>query len=84
VVGVWADIVNLDKNPKKIYLAYDLEYLPGHVGVDGQGTLMSVTGCGRQRINAAPTGPSNTTSGKFRFFRTGTLFNGSKSFSEMI
>jgi hypothetical protein len=37
-VGVWADLVNLDKEPKQLYLVYDLEYLPGHVGTDAQGS----------------------------------------------
>lgn len=77
-IGVWADIVNLDDNPKQVYLAYDLEYLPGHIGSDSQGSLISVTGCAARKINISSTGPANTTSGKFRFFRDGYLVNGSK------
>jgi hypothetical protein len=77
-ISVWADLVNLDKTPKKIYLTYDLEYLPGKVGADAQGTLLSVTGCGARRINIISNGAANTTSDKFRFFRDGYLINGSK------
>jgi hypothetical protein len=76
--GVWADLVNLDKNPKKVYVTYDLEYLPGHVGADAQGSLISVTGCAARKIQAPSSGPANTTSGKFRFFNNGYLVNGSK------
>jgi hypothetical protein len=78
--GVWVDLVNLDKTPKKVYVTYELEYLPGHVGVDSQGSLISVTGCTPRRIATPATGPANTTSGKFRFFDNGHLVNGSMSF----
>jgi len=76
--GIWADLVNLNKEKKSVYLTYDLEYLPGHVGSDSQGTLISVTGCGRvqRTIKLSKSGPTNTTSGKFRFFRDGYLVNG--------
>jgi hypothetical protein len=74
--GVWADLVNLNKEPKQLYLTYDLEYLPGHVGTDSQGSLISVTGCAARKIATPASGPANTTSGKFRFFREGNLVNG--------
>jgi hypothetical protein len=77
-IGVSSNLVNLDKKQKTVYLAYDLEYLPGHVGSDSQGTLLSVTGCAARKINISPTGPANATSGKFRFFRDGYLVNGSE------
>lgn len=68
-IVVWADLVNLDQEPKKVYITYDLQYIPGHEGVDAQGSLISVTGCNPTRKIATPTsGPANTTSGKFRFF----------------
>jgi hypothetical protein len=78
VIGVWLDIVNMDKVEKKVYLTYDLEWLPGHVGADSQGSLISVTGCTLKPIDTGRTGPANTTSGKFKFFRDGYLVNGSK------
>jgi hypothetical protein len=77
-MGVWADLVNLDKQNKTVYVTYDLEYLPGHVGADSQGSLISVTGCAARKINTPASGPANTTSAKFRFFRNGYLVNGSK------
>jgi hypothetical protein len=77
-IGAWADIVNLDTTEKKVYVTYELEYLPGHVGSDSQGTLISVTGCLARKINTPASGPANTTSGKFRFFSDGYLVNGSK------
>jgi hypothetical protein len=73
------DLVNLDKQEKTIYLTYDLEFLPGHRGTDVQGSLISVTGCSGRRIAASPTASSNTSSYYFKFFRSGTLINGSKS-----
>lgn len=76
-IGVWADLVNLDKEDKELFLTYDLEYMPGHVGADAQGSLISVTGCGGRRIATPMSGPANTTSGKFKFFRDGYLVNGS-------
>jgi hypothetical protein len=77
-IGVWADLVNLDNTPKKLYLTYDLEWLPGHVGADSQGSLISVTGCRVRHINTGTHGAANTTSGKFKFYRDGYLVNGSK------
>jgi hypothetical protein len=77
-ISVWADLVNLDKTEKQVYITYDLEYLPGHVGSDSQGSLISVSGCARRKINVSPTGAANTTSDKFRFFSDGYLVNGSK------
>jgi hypothetical protein len=76
--GVWADLVNLNSEPKQLYLTYDLEYLEGHVGADSQGSLLSVSGCRARKIATAASGPANTTSGKFRFFRDGYLVNGSE------
>jgi hypothetical protein len=73
------DLVNLDRQEKTVYLTYDLEFLPGHQGTDAQGSLISVTGCARRKIAASPTAPSNTSSNYFKFFRSGTLINGSKS-----
>jgi hypothetical protein len=76
-LAVTADLVNLEKKEKTVYVTYDLEYVPGHVGADALGSLISVTGCGGRRIATPASGPANTTSGKFRFFRNGHLVNGS-------
>jgi hypothetical protein len=81
--GAWLDIVNLDKREKTVYLTYELEWLPGHVGANSQGSLISVTGCAARRIAAPASGPANTTSGKFKFFRDGYLINGSELLREL-
>jgi hypothetical protein len=81
-IGVMMDIVRNNKQIKQLYLTYELEWLPSHVGADSQGVLMSVTGCGaRKRILTSTTGPVNTTSNYFKFFQDGFLANGSESFS---
>jgi hypothetical protein len=76
-MSVWADLVNLGATAKTVYVTYDLEYIPGHVGADAQGSLISVTGCGGRKIATPESAAANTTSGKFRFFRNGYLVNGS-------
>lgn len=78
-IGVWADLVNLDAKEKTVYVTYDLEFMPGHVGADAQGSLITVTGCGGKRIATPKDRAANTTSAKFRFFRNGYLVNGSTS-----
>ncbi|KAF2429930.1 hypothetical protein EJ08DRAFT_697954 [Tothia fuscella] len=75
-VRVMGDLVNLHKKEKTVYITYDLEYIPGHVGADALGSLISVTGCGGKKIAAPAGAAANTTSGKFRFFRDGYLVNG--------
>jgi hypothetical protein len=77
-LSVQADLVNLEKKEKTVYVTYDLEYVPGHVGADALGSLISVTGCASRRIATPSTAAANTTSGKFRFFRNGYLVNGSR------
>jgi len=78
-VGVTLDIVRNNKAIEQLYFTYELEWLPGHVGVDSQGVLMSVSGCQLRRIKTSPTGPVPTTSNYFKFFGDGYLVNGSKS-----
>jgi hypothetical protein len=79
-VSVMMDIVRNNKQVQQLYLTYELEWLPSHVGADAQGVLMSVTGCAFREIKTSTTGPVNTTSNYFKFFRDGFLANGSKYF----
>jgi hypothetical protein len=40
------DLVNYNEASQKIYITFDIEYVPGKVGMrDAAATLMSVTGC---------------------------------------
>jgi len=65
--------VNYNKEPKDIYLTYDLEWVPSIVGKDVKTTLLSVTSCSSM-IKMSERGPTNTTSGKFYFMEPGTVF----------
>jgi hypothetical protein len=67
-----AQLVNYNKEPKQVYLTYDLEWVPGLVGEDVKGMLISVTQCGSQ-IKLSKSGPTNTTSGKFYFMEDGKI-----------
>ena len=69
----WADIVNYNKNATKIYLAYEIEYTPGIVGVNTRDVLLSVTGCNMKAVKTSAMGPTNTTSEKWVFYEDGNL-----------
>jgi len=71
--NAWAQIVNYNKEPKDIYITYDLEWVPGIVGKDVKTVLLSVTSCG-SAIKMSDRGPTNTTSGKFYFMEPGKVF----------
>jgi len=66
-------VVNYNKEPKKILLYYDMEWVPGQQGEDIKGTLISVTQCGNPVIKLSASGPTNTTSGKFYFMEDGRI-----------
>lgn len=44
-MGLQVDVVNYDKTPKKIYVTFDVEYVPGKTGPDATSVLLSLTGC---------------------------------------
>jgi hypothetical protein len=69
----WADIVNYNKEATKIYLAYEIEYAPGIIGVNTRDVLLSVTGCNMKAIKTSTLGPTNTTSEKWVFYEDGNL-----------
>jgi hypothetical protein len=71
------DLVNYKKDAQKIFLTYDLETIDGISGTNSQGALLSVTGCGGRNLKTAATGPTNTTSNKFYFYRDGAIVNSS-------
>jgi hypothetical protein len=71
--NAWAQIVNYNKEPKDIYMTYDLEWVPGIIGNDVKTMLLSVTSCS-STIKMSERGPTNTTSGKFYFMEPGKVF----------
>ena len=69
----WAEIVNYNKEPKKIYVFYDLEWVPGIVGDDVKTVTLTATCGGSPAIRLSSAGPTNTTSGKFYFMEDGNV-----------
>lgn len=66
-------LVNYNKEAKKIFITYDLEFSPGEHGVNAKGMLISVDMCRGVRIKTSATGPSNTTSGTFKILESGKI-----------
>jgi len=69
----WAQLVNYNKEAKKIYVFYDLEWIPGIVGDDVKTATFTATCGGSPMIKLSTTGPTNTTSGKFHFLEDGNI-----------
>jgi hypothetical protein len=69
----WAEIVNYNKEPKSIYVFYDLEWVPGLQGEDVKTATLTATCGGSPAIRLSTTGPTNTTSGKFYFMEDGKV-----------
>jgi hypothetical protein len=68
----WAQVVNYNKQAKKIYVYYDLEWVPGIQGDDVyQGTFSA--NCPSPIISLSNSGPTNTTSSKYYFMTDGKL-----------
>jgi hypothetical protein len=67
-------LVNYNKEPKKVFVAYDLEWSAEKPPANTKGMLVSVSQCQKSRqIKVSNTGPTNTTSGKFTFLESGTI-----------
>jgi hypothetical protein len=82
------DLVNYKPETRDIYVAYDIEYIDGHVGADASAGLLSVTGCQnfqgtsntpRKTINLSKTGTAVTESPEFTMLFDGHIVAGSKS-----
>ena len=69
----WAEIVNYNKESKKIYVFYDLEWVPGIQGEDVKTVTLSATCGGSPMVKLSQAGPTNTTSGKFYFMEDGRI-----------
>lgn len=73
------DLVNYSETSQKIYITYDIEYVPGKEGMrDSAATLMSVTGCPKERTAAGaikldPNGIAFTESPKFPITADATI-----------
>jgi len=67
-------LVNYNTAAKRVYVTYDLEWVPGTVGSDTKSALLSVTQCPNARnIRTSTAGPVATTSGAFTFLEAGTI-----------
>jgi hypothetical protein len=83
--GYWIDqndkfvanvqLVNYNSQPKKVYITYDLEWVPGKVGQNTKGVLISISQCSGRSIKLSQTGPTNSTSGKFTFTESGNIIS---------
>jgi hypothetical protein len=69
----WAEIVNYNKEAKKVYVYYDLEWVPGLQGDDVKTVTLTATCGGSPAIKLSQGGPKNTTSGKFYFMEDGRV-----------
>jgi hypothetical protein len=52
------DLVNYNNVTKTVYVTMDVEWVPGHVGVDAVPNLMSVTGCKIKEPKISKEGPA--------------------------
>jgi len=69
----WAEIVNYNKEAKKVYVYYELEWVPGLQGDDVKTATLTATCGGSPAVKLSKTGPKNTTSGKFYFMENGKV-----------
>jgi len=69
----WAQLVNYNKEAKKVYVYYDLEWVPGIVGDDVKMVTLTATCGGSPAVRLSKNGPTNTTSGNFYFMEDGTV-----------
>jgi len=72
----WAQLVNYNKEPKKVFVFYDLEWVPGIEGDDVKMATLTSTCGGLPIIRLSETAATNTTSGDFYFMEDGQLFGG--------
>ena len=68
-------LVNYNKAPRQVYITWDTEWVEGIVGQDVKGVLISISQCGGN-IKLSPSGPTNTTSGKFYIMEDGAVIRG--------
>jgi len=71
----WAQLVNYNKAPAKVYVTYDIEWVPGIVGQEAKTIVVSAT-CGAGLIRMSQAGSANTTSGKFYIMEDGRILGG--------
>jgi len=72
----WAQLVNYNKEAKQIYVVYDIEWIPGIHGDDIKTATFTATCGGSRMIKLSTSGPTNTTSGAFRFLESGKILGG--------
>jgi len=67
------DFVNYNKETKKVYVTFDIEYVDGITGVEASTNLLSVVGCGAGEPKVNLTGPAVTESKRFPILADGTI-----------
>lgn len=67
-------LVNYNKEPRNVFVTYDLEWSPGLIGSNTKGMLIAVNQCLGTRIKTSTAGPAITKSGDFTFLEAGKLF----------
>ncbi|KAF2436859.1 hypothetical protein EJ08DRAFT_655026 [Tothia fuscella] len=67
-------LVNYNKEQKSVTVKYDLEWSPTPPPANTRGMLVSISQCpGKGSIKMSPSGPANSTSGKFTFLEDGVI-----------
>jgi hypothetical protein len=66
-------LVNYNKEPKTVYVVYDLETSPEKPPANTKGMLISISQCAGRQIKVSTSGPTNTTSGKWTFLEDGHI-----------
>lgn len=74
--SIWAQLVNYNKEDKAVYVTYDLEWVPGKLGVDVKTATLTATCGGSPMIKLSNSGPTTTNSTAFTFLQDGTLLGG--------
>ncbi|QDS76950.1 hypothetical protein FKW77_005158 [Venturia effusa] len=74
--SIWAQLVNYNKEDKKVYVTYDLEWVPGKLGDDVKTATLTATCGGSPMIKLSNSGPVSTNSSAFTFLQNGKLLGG--------
>jgi hypothetical protein len=72
----WVMLVNYNKEPKSVYVTYDLEWAPGRIGNDVKDALISINECPGKSIKLSNSGPLDSRTGKWTFLEDGKVLFG--------
>jgi hypothetical protein len=74
-MGLQVDVVNYSKDTKKVYVTFDMEYLPGKTGPDAASMLISLLGCSGRPGFYANEPVWKSMSDSFGIFEDGAIIN---------